>query len=67
MTDLAAYRINYGTDPGNLSETVEINGVGVTTRVIENLSPGTWYFVIRAANARGAESAPSNVVSKVIP
>jgi hypothetical protein len=35
--------------------------------VIENLSPATWYFAVKAYNTANAESAFSNIASKTIP
>ena len=34
---------------------------------MDNLSPGTYYFVVTAYNSAGVESALSNMVSKIIP
>jgi hypothetical protein len=66
LTDLAGYRIYYGTDMNNLSQLVTIASVGVTRYVIDNLTQGTWYFTIRAYNSVGAESSESNSASKTI-
>ena len=38
LTDLAGYRIRYGTSPGNYSNTESINNPGVTSFVINNLA-----------------------------
>jgi hypothetical protein len=40
-----------------------INTVGVTTAVVTDLSPVTYYFALMAVNAKGVESKLSNVVS----
>lgn len=66
LTNLAGYRIYYGIHGNNLNQTVQVNGVGLQTYVIDNLSSGTWYFAIKAVTNTGIESAPSNVVSKTI-
>ena len=66
LTDLAGYRIYYGTDAGELSETVQLAGVGLQTYVIDDLGLGTWYFAIKAVTSTGVESALSDVVSKTI-
>ena len=66
LTDLAGYRIYYGTDAGELSETVQLAGVGLQTYVIDDLGLGTWYFAIKAVTTTGVESALSDVVSKTI-
>ena len=66
LTNLAGYKIYYGVDENNLSESVSLNGVGLETYVIENLGAGTWYFAIKAVTSAGAESSLSNIVSKTI-
>lgn len=66
LSNLAGYRIRYGTSPGSLPNQVQISNAGVTTCVIENLPAGTYYFVAIAYDADGLESEPSAVVSKNI-
>ena len=66
LTDLAGYRIYYGTDANNLVATVELNSVGLQTYVIDDLGAATWYFAVRAYTSSGAESSLSEVVSKTI-
>ena len=66
LTNLAGYRIYYGTSPSNLTRTVTLNNAGLTRYVLSDLSTATWYFTIRAYTSSGAESANSSTVSKVI-
>lgn len=66
LTDLSGYMIRYGTNPSELTRTVSIDNSGVTTYVVEDLSPATWYFAITAKNAAGVESGYSNVANKTI-
>ncbi len=66
LTDLTGYRIYYGTDADALTESVNIDTVGITTYVVSNLGTGTWYFAIKAYNAAGVESDLSNTASKTI-
>ncbi len=66
LTNLAGYRIYYGTSAADLSQSVQLNNVGVQTYVIDNLGQGTWYFAIRAVTSAGVESALSDIVSKSI-
>lgn len=63
LTNLAGYRICWGTSSAALTHTVTINSVGRTTEVITNLGSGTYYFAILAFNAAGVQSKLSNVVS----
>ncbi len=66
LTDLAGYRVYYGTQSGNYSESVEISNPGVASYLIENLAPASWYFVMTSYNTANIESAYSEEVSKVI-
>lgn len=66
LTNLAGYRIRYGTSPGNFPNQLQIPNPGITTCVVENLPPGTYYFVATAYDSNGSESEYSGVVSKTI-
>jgi hypothetical protein len=66
LNDLAGYRIYYGLKAEDLTQTVQLAGVGLQTYMIENLGQGTWYFAIKAVTSAGVESALSNIVSKTI-
>jgi hypothetical protein len=66
LTDLAGYRIYYGTNASDLSQSIQLTGVGLQTYVVENLGPGTWYFAVKAVARTGVESALSDIVSKTI-
>jgi Putative Ig domain len=66
ITNLAGYRIYYGTDSNSLSQSVKIDTAGVASYVVTDLSPATWFFAVRAFNSANVESAASNVASKTI-
>ena len=66
LTDLAGYRIYYGSSPEHLSQSQKISTIGLQTYVIEDLEPGTWYFAVMAVAANGAESKLSNMAVKTI-
>jgi len=66
LTDLAGFRIYYGTSVTDASGSIDIANPGITTYVVENLYPATWYFRVRAYSADGTESLPSNTASKTI-
>jgi len=66
LTDLAGYRVHYGTSASSLGKQVEVRDPATTRAVVQNLARGTWYFAISAYTQTGTESSRSNVVSKVI-
>jgi hypothetical protein len=56
LTDLAGYRIYYGTASGNYSEKIVLASPAMTTYVIENLADGQHYLVMTSINSAGMES-----------
>ena len=66
LTDLAGYRIYYGRTRDQLDQTVPISSPGITTHVVDNLSPAVWYFAMTSLNSRGVESERSGTASKTI-
>lgn len=66
LTNLAGYRISYGTNANALSQTIQVSNPSVTNYTIDNLAPGTYYFAVRAYTSTGTESANSNVQSKTV-
>lgn len=64
VTNLAGYRVKYGQQASNLSETVSVPSPGITSVVIENLSAGTWYFAVSAYTTANIESDLSNLAQK---
>ena len=64
LEDLAGYKIFYGPAEGDYPHEILIDNAGLTTYVVENLLPGTWYFVAKSFNSTGVESDFSNAVSK---
>ncbi len=66
LNDLAGYHIYYGTSASAMNQTVDVYGAATTTDVINNLSPGTYYFAVVAYSSLGTQSAPSPTVSKMI-
>ena len=67
LSNLAGYRILYGTSAGSLNKTIQVANAGTMRYVVENLATGTWYFSVRAYSSTGAESTASNTASKAIP
>ncbi len=66
LTNLAGYRIKYGTQSGTYTTTLPLNTPAATTYTVNNLPPATYFFVMTAVDADGLESANSNQGSKVV-
>ncbi|NVJ51860.1 MAG: fibronectin type III domain-containing protein [Gammaproteobacteria bacterium] len=65
LTDLAGYKIYYGTDAGNLIDAVTVEDPAANSFLMEQLLVGTtYYFAVSAVNQQGIESDWSEVVSK---
>ena len=66
LTNLAGYRVHYGTSAGNYTHSVQLPNKSLTSVVIEDLTPARWYFAVKAYNTSGVESTFSGSVSKLI-
>ncbi len=66
LSNLAGYRLYYGISADALTQTVQLNTIGLTTYVVENLSPATYYFAVTAVTLSGIESDRSTITSAVI-
>jgi hypothetical protein len=67
LTNLAGYKVYWGTTQGSYPNSVTLNNPGLSTYVVTQLTPATWYFTMTALNAQGIESALSNAASKIVP
>jgi hypothetical protein len=66
LTNLAGYNIHYGTSSGDYTQTVSVSNPGIATYVVDNLTPGTYYFSVGAVNSQGVESPMSSEVSATV-
>lgn len=66
LMDLSGYRIYWGTDSGNYTNSVTIDNPGLTAYVVDNLTAGSYYFVSTALNSAGVESNFSNEAQRII-
>jgi Putative Ig domain len=66
LTNLAGYRINYGTSASALGQSIQVSSPGMTRYQVDNLSPGVWYFGIKSYSSSGTESPMSGIVSRAI-
>jgi len=68
LTNLAGYKVHYGTSASNLNQTIQVANPGSTNYVLTNLTSGArWYFGVTSYTSKGVESSVSNIVSKAIP
>jgi hypothetical protein len=67
LTNLAGYRIYYGTSSSTMNQRITVANPGISGYVVENLAAATWYFTVRAYSTTGAESAASNTTTKTVP
>ena len=66
LTDLSGYRIYYGRSADALDQLITLTNPGLTSYVIENLSPATWFFAMTSVNSQSVESSRSATASKTI-
>jgi hypothetical protein len=66
LMDLAGYKIYWGTTPGQYTHSVKIENPGMSSYVVENLTPGTYEFAATSFNMAGVESAYSNPATRVL-
>jgi hypothetical protein len=66
LLNLQGYTLHYGTTSQSYSSSIKIANPGLTTYVVQNLTPGTYYFAIDAYNSSGVESALSGEVSTMV-
>jgi hypothetical protein len=67
ITDLAGYRIHYGTSPTALNSVIMVASATTTNQVVGNLASGTWYFAMTSYNAENIESAMTAVLQVTVP
>jgi hypothetical protein len=68
LTDLTGYAFYYGTASGSYPNRIEVNDASLTTYVVDNLTPGTYYFVAVAITSGSTESEySSEAVKEVTP
>jgi hypothetical protein len=66
LTDLAGFKIFWGTTTGDYPNSADIPDPTATTYTVQNLTPGEWRFVATAYNEAGTESQYSNEAVKNI-
>lgn len=66
LTNLSGYDIHYGTSSGNYTRSISVSNPGIATYVVDDLTPGTYYFSVAAVNSAGTESPMSGEVSATV-
>lgn len=66
LTDLAGYKIYYGKDSGTYDHEISIDNPGITTYVVDNLVPDTYYFAATSFSFTGVESAYSGEAVRIV-
>lgn len=66
ITNLAGYKIRYGTTSSEYTQTIALGNAGLTRYVVDNLASGTYYFAITAYNSLGVESALSAEIASTV-
>jgi hypothetical protein len=66
LTDLAGFKVYYGTSAGAMNFEETIDNPTVTIYLIENLIAGSWFFKVTAFNELGEESVFSNITSRLV-
>jgi len=66
LLDLAGYKIHYGKNSGIYDHEISIDNPGMTTYVVDNLVPDTYYFAATSFNSSGVESDYSGEAVRTI-
>jgi hypothetical protein len=67
LTDLAGFKIYYGTSSGYYTQSININNTATTTYQVDNLTDGTtYYFSVTAYDTLNNESGYSNEACRTI-
>lgn len=66
LTNLGSFRILYGSAANALNQSYTVSDVTARQATISALTPGTWYFAVRARTTGNLESGDSNVATKTV-
>jgi hypothetical protein len=66
LTDLAGYKIFYGTSSGTYDHEIRLDNASMTTHVVDNLVPDTYYFAATSFNSSGVESEYSGEAVRTV-
>jgi hypothetical protein len=66
LSNLGGYVIHYGSVSKTYTSTITISNPGLTSYVVEDLPPGTYYFSMTTLTTGGEQSSPSAEASTTI-
>jgi hypothetical protein len=66
LTNLAGYKIHYGTASQDYTQVVALNNPSLNRYVMDSLPSGTYYFAITAYNSAGVESTFSGEITTTL-
>lgn len=66
LTNLKGYKIYYGRSADVLDQVIAVDTTAMTTLVVGNLAPATYYFAMTSVNADGVESSRSTLATKLV-
>ena len=66
ITDLAGYKIHYGTASADYTKVVAVSNPSLSRYVLDSLESGTYFFAITAYNSKGIESTLSGEISATL-
>ena len=66
LTDLAGFKLFYGTSSGNYDHEIRIDNAGTTTYVVDNLVPDTYFFAAKSFNTSGVDSGWSGEAVRTV-
>ena len=62
LSEIAGYKIYYGTAPGQYTNSVTINDGSAIDYTFQNFTAGSYYFVVTTVDTEGRESQFSSAV-----
>ena len=66
LTNLKGYKIYYGRSADVLDQVITVDTTAMTTLVVGNLAPATYYFAMTSVNTDGVESSRSTLATKLV-
>lgn len=63
LTDLAGYKLYYGQSSGSYTNQIVIDNASITTYMVDNLTPTTYFFAAKSFNTSGVESRFSGEIA----